>query len=197
MTQNQTRSAHVPLILAIGLILQAGCTSKPPPPAALDPIGQQLGEVVALHGWPCGGVTSYRLVEAHRYQAMCRDGQNYEVYLREDWNWRAADRQTGLHQMLDIGEQAEQLKTAADPAERRKAADSLGQLGAAAYPAVPALIKALSDADAGVRRSAAQALGRMGPQADAAVPALTAALADPNPGVRESAAQALTTLGKT
>ncbi len=129
MTQNQTRSAHVPLILAIGLILQAGCASKPPPPAALDPIGQQLGEVVALHGWPCGGVTSYRLVEAHRYRAMCRDGQNYEVYLREDWNWRAADRQTGLHQMLDIGEQAEQLKTAADPAERRKAAELAGSAG--------------------------------------------------------------------
>jgi hypothetical protein len=197
MTRNQTRSAHALFILAIGWFLEAGCTSKQPPPAPLDPIGQQLGEVVALHGWPCGGVTSYKPVGAHQYQTMCRDGQNYEVYLREDWNWHAADRQTGLHQMLDIGQQAEQLKTAADPAERRKAADSLGQLGAAAYPAVPALIEALSDADAGVRRSAAQALGRMGPQADAAVPALTAALADPNPGVRESAAQALTALGKT
>jgi HEAT repeats len=196
MAENRTRSSLALLILAVGLLLEAGCASEAPPPV-LDPIGQQLDAVVALHGWPCGGVTSYRTLEAHRYQAACRDGQNYEVYLREDWNWRAADRQTGLHQMLDIGEQTELLKTAADPAERRKAAGSLGQLGASAYPAVPALIEALADADAGVRRSAAEALGRIGPQADAAIPALTAALADPDPGVREDAARALAALGKT
>lgn len=196
MAENMTRRSQALLILAVGLVLEAGCASEEPP-RDLDPIGQQLDAVAALHGWPCGGVTSYQSLEAHRYQATCRDGHNYEVYLREDWNWRAADRQTGLHQMLDIGEQTEQLKTATDAAERRKAAESLGQLGASAYPAVPALIEALADADAGVRRAAAQALGRMGPQADAAIPALTAALADPDTGVRESAAQALAALGET
>ena len=196
MTGNRTRSSHPLFILAAGLVLEAGCSSEEPAPV-LDPIGQQLGQVVGLHGWPCGGVTSYQQLEAHRYHVMCHDGQDYEVYLREDWNWRASDRQTGLHQMLDIGQQAERLKGAADPAERRKAAEALGQLGAGAYPAVPALIEALRDADAAVRRSAAQALSRMGPQADAAVPALTAALADPNQGVRQSAAHALAALGKT
>ena len=196
MAENKTRSSQALLILAVGLILGAGCTSEEPP-RVLDPIGQQLDAVVALHGWPCGGVTSYRSLEGHRYRATCRAGQDYEVYLREDWNWRAADRQTGLHQMLDIGQQTELLKTASDPAERRKAAGSLGQLGASAYPAVPALIEALADADAGVRRSAVQALGRVAPQADAAISALTAALADPDPGVRKDAAQALAALGKT
>ncbi len=196
MIKNNTRSSHALFILALGSVLEGGCSSDEPAPV-LDRIGQQLDQVVALHGWPCSGVTSYQALEAHRYQVACRDGQTYEVYLREDWDWRAADRQTGLHQMLDIGQQTEKLKAATDPAERRKAVESLGQLGASAYPAVPVLIEALADADAGVRRSAAEALGRIGPQADAAIPALTAALADPDPGVRKNAAQALAALSKT
>src|SRR5262245_6539542 len=55
---------------------------------------------------------------------------------------------------------------------RRNAAYALGQIGAGAKEAVPALIAALKDRDTEVRRSAASALGQIGPVAKEAVPAL-------------------------
>jgi HEAT repeat protein len=55
---------------------------------------------------------------------------------------------------------------------RRKAAEALGQAGAAAGEAVPALTRLLDDSSREVRAAAAESLGRMGPAAEAAVPAL-------------------------
>jgi HEAT repeat protein len=55
---------------------------------------------------------------------------------------------------------------------RANACNVIGQFGAQAKPAVPALSKALSDKDATVRAEAALALGEIGVGAKAAIPAL-------------------------
>ena len=56
-----------------------------------------------------------------------------------------------------------QLK-AAEPKDRRSAADALAALGPTAEPAIPALAEALRDADVGVRNAAANALVNIGPK---------------------------------
>jgi hypothetical protein len=149
-----------------------------------------LKDVLGMHGWPCEAVTAYRATAPQWTSVTCRDGQTYEVFLRDDWNWHAEGRQTRLQPMLEVGRQAQQL-AASDAAERRRAATALGGLGAAASPAVPALTDALHDEDATVRQAAAEALGKIGPDASGAAPALTLALADPDARVRKNAAWAL------
>jgi HEAT repeat protein len=74
---------------------------------------------------------------------------------------------------------------------RQRAVEALGQLGRAGRPAVPALVKALTDKYPGIRACAATALGQIGPEAKAAFPALTAALKEKDEGVRKAAAEAL------
>jgi hypothetical protein len=175
--------------------LTAACTSAPPPPAkptaaSADPMALYLSEVISRHGWPCDEVTDFQEATPQWTSVTCRDGHTYEVFLRDDWNWRAGERQTRLQPMLEVGKQTEQLR-AKDAADRRRAATALGELGAAASPAVPALAEALADEDATVRQAAAAALGRIGPEASAAAPVLTLALGDPDAGVREQAALAL------
>jgi HEAT repeat protein len=64
-----------------------------------------------------------------------------------------------------------ELKAAA-PATRNAAAYEIASLGAAAKPAVPALIEALDDPEATVRFPVTVALGEIGPDAAAAVPRL-------------------------
>jgi hypothetical protein len=66
--------------------------------------------------------------------------------------------------------------SAADPDERRKAADDIGRLGPAASTAVPGLIAALADENMDVRRAVAAALGETGD--NRAVQPLSAALND-------------------
>jgi hypothetical protein len=72
------------------------------------------------------------------------------------------------------------------------AADSLGRIGT---PAVPSLMRALSDADPKRRAEAAWLLGRIGPGAKQAVPALVDALSDPLPSVQKAASRALGQIG--
>lgn len=74
---------------------------------------------------------------------------------------------------------------------RMQAAAALGQIGAEARKAVPALTEALTDEDESIRQWAAHALGQIGPEARSAVPALTAALRDDNAFVRLKAAEAV------
>jgi len=73
------------------------------------------------------------------------------------------------------------------------AAYGLGEMGAAATPAVATLATLLNDPDVQVRWSAAEALGKIGDVA--AVPGLTQALQDVDPAVQISAAAALVRLG--
>jgi HEAT repeat protein len=88
---------------------------------------------------------------------------------------------------------------AADADVRQRAADRAGELGAAAEPAVPALIRLLADDDVGRQMQsralivspstqAALALGRIG---EPALGPLTKALDDDNPMVRNNAAYVL------
>jgi len=76
------------------------------------------------------------------------------------------------------------------------AANTLGNLGEHAAPAVPALIECLEDRDPDVRKSAVGALGNLGEHAAPAGPALINCLEDSSDFVRSSAADALGNLGE-
>ena len=75
------------------------------------------------------------------------------------------------------------------------AAAALIGFGEAAIPAVPALIKNLTDPHPDNRWSAAFALASIGPAAEAAVPGLTGSLSDPDEKVRWYAAWAIGEIG--
>jgi HEAT repeat protein len=78
---------------------------------------------------------------------------------------------------------ADLVKTLADPypnSNREAAVTALKQMGAAAKPAVPALMNLLDNPDWQNRQSAAEVLGTIGPDAKAAVPKLMKLLADPH-----------------
>ena len=80
--------------------------------------------------------------------------------------------------------------------ERRTAAESLGDFGEGARPAVPPLVRALNDEVADVRAAVADALGRIGADANAAVPALISSLKDQDPAVRSTVTAALSQFPK-
>ncbi len=94
----------------------------------------------------------------------------------------------------DVNELVKQLKSR-DEEQRRVAARSLGEMGADAKSAVPALAAALKDDDLFVRRFAAHSLGEVGPDAKSAVPALKAALGDAKKEVASAAAESLAKVG--
>ena len=79
--------------------------------------------------------------------------------------------------------------------DRKHAAETLGQIGAAAKDAVPQLIELLKDPGEGVRRAAAGALGQIGAAAAVVVPRLAELLRNPVADVREVAAGALGVFG--
>lgn len=80
-----------------------------------------------------------------------------------------------------------------EPAVRTTAATSLGMLGRRAVPAVPALVKALSDPSKNVRRAAARSLGKI--KSPDAVDPLIASLRDRDKYVARTAALALRNIG--
>ncbi len=71
------------------------------------------------------------------------------------------------------------------------AAKGLGEMGATADDAVPALALALRDKRKAVREAAAQALGSLGSSARDVRPALQAAAHEADPAVRAAARKAL------
>ena len=77
---------------------------------------------------------------------------------------------------------------------RIAAADELGEMGAEASAAVPALAEALADVHPGVRQAAARALGRVGEGARSSVTSLEGALDDKELIVQLAAAWALVKL---
>jgi HEAT repeat protein len=72
----------------------------------------------------------------------------------------------------------------------------LGEMGPAAAPAVPELIKAL-DKDESAQIPAAEALGKIGPAASAALPALRKLLEHPLEIVRQTAQNAINAIEAT
>jgi HEAT repeat protein len=78
-----------------------------------------------------------------------------------------------------------------DDEVRGYAAVALGDIGPAAYSAVPDLIESLEDTTNGSRDKAAIALGKIGERAAAAIPALKKALRAEDANIRWSAANAL------
>ncbi len=84
---------------------------------------------------------------------------------------------------------------APDAATRWRAAEALGNLGAEAQPAVPALTGVLRDRSPDVRWRAAEALGKIGADAVSSVPSVAALLDDTDDLVRGEAAKALGRFG--
>ncbi len=82
---------------------------------------------------------------------------------------------------------------AEQPNTRRRACRDLGDLGAEAAPAIPALIVRLSDRENDVRRAAIQCLGRIG---QPAIAPLRQVFHDPDVRLRLSAANALGHVGQ-
>jgi HEAT repeat protein len=94
-----------------------------------------------------------------------------------------------------------------DPEARMPVMRAIEGLGREAGPAIPSLIKALSDREPRVRRAAAEVLGHFGafnPDKSPAlanylrttvVPALRGVLEDPDPDVRRAASEALLSYG--
>ena len=94
-----------------------------------------------------------------------------------------------------VGPLVDSLQGGAAEHERAEAAETLGDIGLAAGPAVPALTGRLRDESPQVRAQAAEALGTIA-QTDAdAAPALAEALGDENDTVRRNAAFSLVRLG--
>jgi HEAT repeat protein len=88
------------------------------------------------------------------------------------------------------------LRAMQDPRSRWMAVVALGEMGATARDAVPALMEALEDDDSAVRWDAAKALGKLGPAAARAVPALVAVLHEQSDAiVRQYAVAALGSMG--
>jgi HEAT repeat protein len=81
------------------------------------------------------------------------------------------------------------------PAVRRDAARTLGRMGAAARPAVPALVAAARDPCQSNRRHALDALRAVGDLPAEVVPALVERLSDPIPNVRRRAVGILKDMG--
>jgi HEAT repeat protein len=82
-----------------------------------------------------------------------------------------------------------------DPEARREAAKDLGEMGAEARSAVPALKKAVRDKDSFVRRFSIEALGKIGEEAKSAIPDVALAMKDEKKEVALAAADALGSMG--
>jgi HEAT repeat protein len=88
------------------------------------------------------------------------------------------------------------IQFSAAPFRRAAAARWLGELGARAKAAVPALLQVLKGNDDMVRVKAAEALGRIHSDPEMVIPALITCLNDPKSDLRTEAAEALAGWGK-
>jgi HEAT repeat protein len=82
-----------------------------------------------------------------------------------------------------------------DVEQRREAAKELGDMGAEAKDAVPALKKAVRDSDLFVRRFSIEALGKIGPDAKSAIPEVALGMNDEKKEVALASAEALGRMG--
>jgi len=98
---------------------------------------------------------------------------------------------------LEIGQRVSLLRwTLGSPywADRKQAAEALGQIGPKAQDALPDLTKALLDPESRVCIAAVEALGQIGP-AERVIPILIAVLGDDDPGIGLAASEALARIG--
>jgi hypothetical protein len=49
-----------------------------------EALKKDLTAVIALHGLPCGEVVSVKVLAEHDYDASCKDGNRYHVYLNAE-----------------------------------------------------------------------------------------------------------------
>ncbi|TNE52379.1 MAG: hypothetical protein EP343_01045 [Deltaproteobacteria bacterium] len=84
-----------------------------------------------------------------------------------------------------------------EPANRRYATETLGELGQGAEPAIPALVEAFKDEDMTTRKNAVRALGKIGvgQEGPQVLTVLQQALQHTDDSIRSEAAWALVTLG--
>jgi hypothetical protein len=161
--------------------------------AAARTTAERLAEVIAQHGWPCGGVERVEPLPDNMFRSVCADGHRYDVFVRPGWS-DGRMRQTHLQPLLEVAAAMQDLD-ATEPTVRREAAEELARLGPEATAAASRLTRSVrSDSDPAVRAAAATALGRLGVQDDAIEQALHRATADPSPQVRERAGEALALL---
>jgi HEAT repeat protein len=186
MKPARSRRAFLPVSAFAAFVTAAlGATA-----AGADPLQDELGRVIALHGWPCGTITRADPIAKDTYAAVCADGNRYEVFVSPRARDHAATRQTGLRSMLEVDAEMQRLESA-DPAERAAAARHLAAIGPHASPAISHLVRALSDPAPAVRSAAAEALGSIGANDAGTRRALDLAASDPDATVRSSAAAAL------
>ena len=172
-------------LVVLGGLLLPGLRSQEIKPASADgkpggPLASQSIGPLATHGedGDCQAMT--QLFAQLRYRGHA--GTRSQMKLLEDWLRLGSAPVPFLIRQLEI------QSTRPEAVEkRRKAAWLLGQLGPAAQPALPALMRAL-ESPGGVNIAVADALGVLGPVATPAIPALIQALR----GEAYSAAFALT-----
>ncbi len=114
---------------------------------------------------------------------------------REAVRWAAAQTLDRIGATPDDVPRLEALLRSDDPYVRSFAAFTLGRLGDAAAPAIPALIDAYRREEKEGRGAAVGALGALGPLAATGVPALVEGLANPVNHRRWSAARSLGRIG--
>jgi hypothetical protein len=73
------------VLLASLVVLQSSFAAPPGPAPAPDDAKQKqdLTAVIALHGKPCGTVTSYTAQGDNDFVATCSDGHRYHVHVKD------------------------------------------------------------------------------------------------------------------
>ncbi|OWK46364.1 HEAT repeat domain-containing protein [Fimbriiglobus ruber] len=140
-----------------------------------------IGLVVVLLVVILGGIYAY-VDPNKRVQGLVHNEPTYNSRPASAWltDFQSADENTrtlAAKQLKEGGADAVPvlevlLKTEGPAGPRFLAADTLGQIGAPARPAGPALIAALKDSDSTVKAVAAKSLGKLAPEVPGAVPAL-------------------------
>lgn len=184
-----------------GLPLGAG-SGRVPSPALLDQLreGEQLERLRAAYQVAaCGEAALPALVQALEAEAAAGAEHLWDKMPGNPRGSNPPACATGLA-LAVLGQPAvaplRGLLEHAHWGVRAMAADTLGNMGAAAQAAVPGLAHLLADDHPRVRRHAAEALGRVGPAAAPALPALIDHIRDPDLRVRHNACLALAKIGQ-
>ena len=67
--------------LTLSLVLSMALVVVPSHAQDDEALKKDLTAVIALHGLPCGEVVSVKVLADNDYDASCKDGHKYHVYL--------------------------------------------------------------------------------------------------------------------